>query len=477
MYFRRIETRSRRAKFNYMQILSIQFLAFSLITLAVYYLLARKTQNVWLLLASYFFYITISWQYALVLLAITIVNFYIGRKAASRAWLTLGIGLNLSSLLALKFISGPYGPRLLPVPPEALSLLLPIGFSFYILQAISYLIDIHNHQADSAEDLVDFALYLGFFPKLLAGPIERPARFLSALQVVRRVDSAALARGFGLILVGILRKVILADRLTSFLPSTVFSDPAAFSSLEKIIWLLVFTFGLYNDFAGYTSIVRGLSALMGIELSPNFRQPFFANSLSDFWTRWHISLSFWLRDTIFFPARRWLVQRHWPQLLTIILPPLVTMLASGVWHGAYVSVIVWGGLHGSYLVLEQVFKSKTTRQPNRIQGALSVVVVFTITTLTLIPFAASSLRAALEFFTGLFAFTAQVTSYIPVLDLLAATFLTLWLDWQESRHATDAFFLKWTPSAQAWGLALMLWLLILFLGPQAGVVTFVYQGF
>ena len=460
-----------------MQILSLPFLLFAAVTLAVYYLLARRAQNIWLLLASYFFYTAISWQYALVLLAVTLVNFWIGRKAASRGWLALGVGLNLSSFVALKLLSGPYGPRLLPIPPDALGLLLPVGFSFYILQAISYLIDIHNRQADAADDLVDFALTLSYFPKMLAGPIERPARFLSDLRADRRVDGTALARGLGLILVGLLRKIILADRLASFLPPTIFSDPAAFSSLDKLIWLLVFTFGLYNDFAGYTSIVRGLSALMGIELSPNFRQPFFANSLSDFWTRWHISLSFWLRDYIFFPARRWLMQRRWPRLLAIIVPPLVTMLASGFWHGAYASVMLWGGLHGTYLVLEQLFKSKAPRPSNRIRSTLSVLAVFGITTLTLIPFAASSLRAALEYFTGLFAFTAQITTTLPAPDLLAATALTLWLDWQESRHATDAFFLKWTPRAQAWGFALALWLLILFLGPQAGVVTFVYQGF
>ncbi|RJP50545.1 MAG: MBOAT family protein [Anaerolineaceae bacterium] len=458
-----------------MQLISPPFLFFAAITLAVYYLLARKAQNIWLLAASYFFYVTISPQYALVLIAVTILNFYIGKKAASRAWLALGVGLNLVSFAALKLLSGPYGPRLLPVPPEALSLLLPIGFSFYILQAISYLIDIHNRQADSADDLVDFALYLTYFPKMLAGPIERPARFISDLRAVRRVDASALARGGGLILVGLLRKIIIADRLTSFLPPTIFSDPAAFSSLEKLIWLLVFTFGLYNDFAGYTSIVRGLSALFGIELSPNFRQPFFANSLSDFWTRWHISLSFWLRDYIFFPTRRWLIQRRWPQLPTILLPPLLTMLASGFWHGAYASVMVWGTLHGLYLVAEQLFKS--SRPPSRIKDALSVLTVFSITTLTLIPFAASSLRTALVYFSGLFDFTTQITSTIPFIDLFAAALFTLWLDWQASRHAADAFFTKWTPRARAWGLVAALWLLIIFLGPQANVVTFVYQGF
>jgi len=465
-----------------MQIVSPQFLLFAAVILAFYYLLARKAQNVWLLLASYFFYATISWQYALVLLGVTAVNYFIGSKATSRGWLSLGIGLNVASFLSLKLIAGPYGPRLiglsgLSVPPEALNLLLPIGFSFYILQAISYLIDIHRGQAEVADGFVDFALYLSFFPKMLAGPIERPARFFSGLRADRRVDKVAFARGLGLVLVGLLRKVILADRLIAFLPPDVFTDPAAFSALEKWIWFLVFTFGLYNDFAGYTSIARGLAALMGIELSPNFRQPFFSNSFSDFWARWHISLSFWFRDYAFFPLRRWMVGHHWPHTLAIVAPPLVTMLASGYWHGAYATMLLWGGLHGLYLAGEQLFKTNAPQSTNRLRSALYMLLVFLLTSMAWIPFAASSLRASLIYIAGLFAFTAQVTSFIPVPDLLAAASLTLWLDWQERRHDSDAFFLKWTPSAQAWGFALALWLLILFLGPQAGVVTFVYQGF
>lgn len=460
-----------------MQLISPSFLLFATTTLLVYYVLARKAQNLWLLAASYVFYLTISWRYALVLLAVTLLNFYIGKKAVCRAWLTLGIGINLVSFVALKLLSGPYGPRLLPIPTETLSLLLPVGFSFYILQAISYLIDIHNGQTEPADNLVDFALYLSYFPKMLAGPIERPARFLADLRAARRVDASALTRGIGLILVGLIRKIVIADRLTYFLPPTVFSDPAAFSSLEKLIWLLVFVFGLYNDFAGYTSIVRGLSALMGIELSPNFRQPFFANSLSDFWTRWHISLSLWLRDYIFFPTRRWLMKQRWHPLAATVLPSLATMLASGYWHGAHAAMLMWGGLHGLYLAGEQLLKSKIPPSLSRLQTALSTLTVFALTTLAWIPFAASSLRAAVTYFTGFFAFTAQVTTTIPFVDLLAAAALTLLLDWQESCHATDAFFMKWNPHARAWGFAAALWILILFLGPQAHVVTFVYQGF
>jgi len=465
-----------------MQIVSPQFLLFAAATLAVYYLLARKAQNVWLLLASYFFYATISWQYALVLFAVTALNYFIGRKATSRGWLALGLAINVASLLSLKLIAGPYGPRIvgltrLTVPPEALSLLLPIGFSFYILQAISYLIDIHRGQADSADDFADFALYLSFFPKMLAGPVERPARFLSALRAERRVDGAAFARGLGLVLVGLLRKVIIADRLIAFLPADVFANPTAFSALEKWIWFLVFTFGLYNDFAGYTSIARGLAALMGIELSPNFRQPFFSNSFSDFWARWHISLSFWFRDYVFFPLRRWMVGRRWGHTLAIVAPPLITMLASGFWHGAYASMLLWGGLHGLYLAGEQLLKINVAHSPSKWRRWLYMFVVFLFTSLAWIPFASSSLRASLGYIVGLFAFTGQVASLIPVPDLLAATAFTLWLDWQERRHDSDAFFLKWTPSAQAWGLVAAIWLLVLFLGPQAGVVTFVYQGF
>ena len=465
-----------------MQIISPQFVLFAAVTLAVYYLLARRAQNIWLLLASYFFYVTIRWEYALVAFLVTLINFFIAKKVSSRNWLALGLTVNLGSFAALKLISSPYGPGLvgltrLPVPTDALGLLLPIGFSFYILQAISYLLDIHRGQAQPAQTFVDFALYLTYFPKLLAGPIERPARFLPRLEADRRVDGAALARGVGLILVGLVRKVIIADRINALIPATVFSDPASFSSLEKMIGLLVFIFGLYNDFQGYTTIVRGLSGLFGIELEPNFRQPFFAQSVSDFWTRWHISLSFWLRDYIFLPFRRWLMQRRWPMWIATSAPPLVTMLASGFWHGAYAAILVWGFVHGLYLILEQLLRFNRNASVGRLRATFTALFVFSAISLTFVFFAAPSLRASFNYLTGLFAFTSGLSAPLPLIDLLPAIVVSFWFDWQESKHGTDSFFMKWKPSAQAWGFALALWLVFLFLGPQAGLVTFVYQGF
>ncbi len=465
-----------------MQIISPQFLAFTTVTLAVYYLLARKAQNAWLLLASIFFYITIRWEYAVAILALSLINYFIGQKVESRGWLRLGLTINIASFALLKLFSGPYGGGLagllhIPITSDALSLLLPIGFSFYILQAISYLLDIHRGQSQPARSYVDFALYLTYFPKLLAGPIERPARFLSRLEADRRVDNIAFARSVGLILVGILRKVILADRINALIPATVFSDPASFSSVEKMIWLLVFAFGLYNDFQGYTTIIRGVSGLFGIELELNFRQPFFAKSFSDFWTRWHISLSFWLRDYIFFPLRRWLMQHRWPAWIATFAPPLVTMLVSGYWHGAYLTMIGWGLLHGFYLIGEQILGFPRTHETNKIRGVLSNLFVFLLISLAWIPFATSSLRASANYALGIFSFSGSISTPLPLLDILPAFAASLWLDWQESKHNSDAFFMKWSPNSQAWGLAIAIWLMILFLGPQAGLVTFVYQGF
>lgn len=462
-----------------MQIISPQFVLFAAAALAGYALLNRKLQNAWLLLASYFFYAAIRWEYALVLFVLSIVNYFIGRRAAARGWLYAGLALNLASFAALKLFAGPYGPRLLDLdgPSNLLALLLPVGFSFYILQAIAYLLDIHRGQAQPAQTFIDLALYLAYFPKLLAGPIERPARFLAQLAAERRVDSAAAARSAGLILVGVIRKVVIADRINALIPPTVFSDPAAFTSLEKLVWFLVFTFGLYNDFQGYSTIARGLSGLFGIELELNFRQPFFARSFSDFWTRWHISLSFWLRDYIFFPLRRWLLQNRRPAWIATSLPPLVTMLVSGYWHGAYLTMIFWGFLHGLYLLGEQYMGFPRTHDTRKLRGALLTLFVFISTSLAWIPFAASSLRATFTYFAGLFAFSGGGGAALPWLDLLPTFALSLWLDWQEGRRNSDAFFLQWTPSAQAWGFALGLWLLLLFLGPQAGLVTFVYQGF
>jgi D-alanyl-lipoteichoic acid acyltransferase DltB (MBOAT superfamily) len=351
---------------------------------------------------------------------------------------------------------------------------MPIGFSFYILQIISYLIDIQRGQLKAERDFIHFALYLTYFPKMLAGPIERARNFLPQLKQARLVDKNAIEQGLYLILLGLLRKIVIADHLAKLRPTDIFSKPENYTSLERAVWLLVFAFIIYNDFAGYTSIIRGVSCLLGIQLSPNFRQPFLARSFSDFWTRWHISLSEWLRDYIFYPVRRWLMQLHWPGWIALIVPSMLTMLASGFWHGAYLALLLWGFLHGLYLVIEQFLQQAKLLPRDGYKTHLYSMIVFLMVTLAWVPFNVPSVRSAGRYLTGLLPpYTTTFDLYI-LPDLLLLCF-SLWLDRQEQHHNDLAFPRKWTTSQQPWGVAIAVILIFLFRNTGNDLSRFVYQ--
>jgi hypothetical protein len=247
--------------------------------------------------------------------------------------------------------------------------------------------------------------------------------------------------------------------------------------LERAGWLLVFAFRLYNDFAGYTDMMRGLSLLLGIQLSPNFRQPFAAHSLSDFWNRWHISLSSWLRDTIFFPLSRGLARSGWgsgwPRL---VLPPLITMLFSGFWHGATLAMLLWGGLHGLGLVFEQLGQRWSDRLPGwavKIFVTPSVARTFAITTLLWVPFAAGDLSWGLQFWRSLLppypALAPQAGWLWPLVLLACST----GLDWIEDRQALA----RASAPLKALAIGGALVLVLLSLETGLDVSGFVYQGF
>ncbi len=471
-----------------MEIISLPFLIFALVVILVYSQLSRPAQNAWLLAASYIFYLSWGWSYALILLVATLANYTLGLRlgqdSPSRSkWLWAGILLNGGALLALKILSSAYGILIFNIlnwtqeRPNWTAILLPIGFSFYTLQAISYLIDVSRGQVAPLRNLVDFALYLAYFPKLLSGPIEKAGRFIPQLERERKVDNLQIGRGLGLILIGLLRKLVIADALTAIRPVDIFSNPTGYSTLERLVWLVVFAFTLYNDFAGYTSIVRGLSVLLGIELSPNFAQPFFARSFSEFWSRWHISLSVWLRDYIFFPLRRWILQKRLPAWMALVIPPMLTMLASGFWHGASISMLAWGALHGFYQVLEQKFRKSPRPDETSLRHLRSALIIFIFVTLAWIPFAAGDFSTAVVYFRGFlppyqFSFPAMAW-----LNIAAALLFSLGLDWQESQAGSDVYFLNWPARTQTWAVFTALLALILFAGGGPNISNFVYQGF
>ncbi|HRQ37264.1 MAG TPA: MBOAT family O-acyltransferase [Chloroflexota bacterium] len=362
-----------------------------------------------------------------------------------------------------------------------LQILLPVGLSFYILENISYQIDVYRGQMEPTDNFVDYAVYQAYFPKLLAGPIERASHFLPKLAQPRVVNNERLARSFTLVAVGIFRKLIIADTLTQMIPREVFETPANFGAMELWGWLFVFGFALYNDFAGYTSLVRGVSGFFGIELSPNFHQPYFSRNFGEFWNSWHITLSHWLRDYIYFPTLRSLLRRNRSRThaLNVVVPPLVTMLISGLWHGFSLHMMVWGGLHGGYQIGERILSLRgpvvAPGQRPRWRQLLAMGVVFLLVMWAWVPFR-MEMPVAIEFWKQLLSFGEFSLPYRRLAVAVSYILVSVGIDFVQHHYHDEVVFLRWPRLAQAFLLATVIFLVIIV---SVGTVTkpFVYQGF
>lgn len=457
-----------------MPIVSLQFAAFTAVAVAVYHLLPQRARVLWLLLASYAFYALESWQFLPVLLLVTVVTSSVARRLISdtchnTVWLLIGLTVNVTALAVLRSIyrANPFtGPFVVT------------GLSFYSLQAMSYLLDAHSGALKTRSGLAEVALYLAYFPKLTAGPIERARAFLPQLARPRAVDNATIARAGTLIAIGVSRKLVIADPLRALLPPQAFSSPVEVGAPMLAAAIVGYAFVLYNDFAGYTDIARGVSSLFGIELMPNFAQPFFARSFTEFWNRWHITLSHWLRDYIYLPLSRALLRRNpsvW-NVPNLVLPPLVTMLIGGLWHGFSAHMLLWGGLHGSYLIGERLLNLRRGArrihpQPAWRQGA-GVVLVFALGCWALVAFRIDVAITCSWWWTML----RGVPGALPDRRILWYIAPSLWLDWMEHRHGAETAFDHWPLCGRAalLALALLLWVAMTRTQPSA---PFIYRGF
>jgi D-alanyl-lipoteichoic acid acyltransferase DltB (MBOAT superfamily) len=469
------------------------FLLFLTTALVIYYLLPRRPQNYWLLLVSYVFCITWAWEFALVLTVVIAVNFLLGRrlgqkKTGKRSLLWSGLAFNVLALVFFR-TADFFVPEMLNLASQlgfqiklgTLQILLPVGLSFYVVENISYLLDVYRGQTEAAKDPVDFALYLAYFPKLLAGPIERANSFLPKLRQQRIVNNEFLARSFTLIIVGLFRKVLIADTLTASIPWDVFEAPGNFGAIELWGWLFVYGFALYNDFAGYTSIVRGISGLFGIELSLNFHQPYFSRNFGEFWNSWHITLSHWLRDYIYFPQLRALLRRNpgrrkWSN---IVFPPVTTMLISGLWHGFSLHMLLWGGLHGLYQIGERVLSLSgpvvPADQRPKWRQALAMGVVFILVMWAWVPFRVD-IPVAIEFWQQLLSFGEFGLRYRRLVFAAGFVLASVALDIVQRKYQDEVVFLRWPRLVQAALLAIVVFL-ILIVSQGDNVEPFVYQGF
>jgi alginate O-acetyltransferase complex protein AlgI len=355
---------------------SLNFALFFLIFYFIYLLLVKRhrLQNLWLLAGSYIFYVFWDWRFLLVLIGITACSYLVGlvlgnigsasseKQLLRRSLLVAGLLFNLGTLIFFKYADFFSAGLLrifnwldLPLDSLLLNIILPVGLSFYALQASSYLLDVSARRIQPARNLLQFALFVSFFPQLLAGPIERAGRMLPQLQRPRLLSPDSVSAGIYLLISGFFKKLVVADNL-GVIANNIFDNYMAYTGLDLLIGGLAFTMQLYADFSAYSDIARGLARLMGFELMVNFRLPYFAASPAEFWARWHISLSEWLRDYIFFPLRRVLLR--WKgragRLTGLLAPPLITMLVSGVWHGTEWNFLLWGLYHGILLILFQL---------------------------------------------------------------------------------------------------------------------------
>lgn len=443
---------------------------------AAYFVAPRRAQTWVLLVASYAFYATWSWHAPLVLLAATGVNWEIGRRIWERRGgplVTIGIVLNVVALLLLKYGGPPPGEL-----PLALSVLLPVGFSYRVLENVAFLVDASRRQLDAYPRFPDFALFTAYFPKLLSGPIERGRAFLGQLARDRVVDNDRASRGVTLIAVGVFRKLVLADGIRALMPPTLFSSPSESAGLQIALWLLADVFVIYNDFAGYTGIARGVSALFGFELSRNFAAPFFSRNFSELWMRWHMSLSFWLRDYVYMPLSRALLRRDVPPngIANLLLPPLAAMLVSAFWHGLAWNLLAWGTLWGLFLILARlpslwgpVVPPDRRSRGRQLLGMTSVWLMLAASTVLF----QADLRTAGEILASIVA-PGRIT-----LGLLQAGVLmgvSLAIDFVEHRAQDETVYRTWPLVARSGALAFVI--LAVFLATRFDVPEpFIYQNF
>lgn len=396
-----------------MQFTSFEFAVFFPLVVLCFYIMPKKVRPFWLLLASYYFYMGWNPKYALLILASTIITYVCARvmehfektqKLQRRLVLLAGLISNLAILIFFKYfyflheimeeLMAMLG---ITVGESRLDIILPVGISFYTFQALGYMIDVYRGDIKAEKSFVNYALFVSFFPQLVAGPIERSKNLLGQLKNISEKPSwnfEKVTGGLILMLWGYFMKMVIADR-AAILVDEVFGAYYMLEGVALLFGSVLFLVQLYCDFASYSAIAIGAASILGIQLMQNFAAPFFSKSISEFWRRWHISLSSWLRDYIYIPlgGSRCSKGRYY-------LNTMITFLISGLWHGASWHFVFWGAIHGVMIVVGDILRpikqKLNTMLHVRIETTgyqvLQVFVTFALSVVSFIFFRAESVR-------------------------------------------------------------------------------------
>lgn len=476
---------------------SIHFALFFPIVFLLHWALVRRSkngQNLLILAASYYFYGCWSKKFLLLLIFTTTFDYFIGRtiyrstSERSRKWLlAASVTMSVSILGFFKYFNffiASFSELLtnagLHVNTVTLNIILPVGISFYTFQSISYSIEIYRRRIEPTKDILAFYAYVAFFPQLVAGPIERPFHLLPQFLVPRTFKYKQAVDGCRLILWGLFKKIALADTM-AIMVDKVYGDPNIFSGAAVLFATFLFAFQIYCDFSGYTDIARGTARLLGVELMMNFRTPYFSKTIKEFWTRWHISLSTWFRDYVYISlggsrkgTARW------------ILAISATFLLSGLWHGANITFIIWGAIHGA-AYLAEAFITPKGEVKNIVIKLFQGVLTFSIVCVAWVFFRASSAHEAFHLLgrIGRFApdgysplelYLANIHGVIAGLIFLGLFLLFLVVEALSGLQDINAALHRW-PTWARWGFYYVLAAGITLFGNFVQAQTFIYFQF
>jgi len=472
---------------------SFQFLLFLPIVFALYWFVFGrngKWQNVLLLVASYYFYACWDWRFLFLLMFSTGLDYYTGLKMADapsqpmkRFWFWLSVTINIGFLAVFKyfnFFADSFGDLLsgfgFQVNMPTLAVILPVGISFYTFHGLSYVIDIYKDKIQPERNIVDYSVFVSFFPLLVAGPIERATHLLPQIQKERIFSYDKAADGLRQILWGLFMKVVVADNC-AVVVNQVFENPEQQNSGTLAVGAIFFAFQIYGDFSGYSNIALGTARLFGVELLRNFAFPYFSRDIAEFWRRWHISLSTWFRDYLYIPlggskGGLWMQVRN----------TMIIFLVSGFWHGANWTFLVWGGLNALFILPLVIFR--LNRKNTNIVAENSVFpsllelcqmgFTFALTVIAWIFFRAESVAKAWDYILRMF---SPASFGMPQIDLKPFLFIFILViaEWfrRKKQHGLELSDIR--VGAVRWSIYLAVFLMILVFGVSSD--SFIYFQF
>ncbi|PWA04848.1 MBOAT family O-acyltransferase [Flavobacterium psychrotolerans] len=478
---------------------SLNYALFLPIVFMLYWFVTNKnlkSQNILILVSSYFFYACWDWRFMFLLIFSTLLDYYTGIKMSEskdsyskKFWFWFSISINLGFLGVFKyfnFFATSFADAIshfgLQVNPWTLKVILPVGISFYTFHGLSYVIDIYKDRIKAEKNFVEYACFVSFFPLLVAGPIERATHLLPQVKKVRVFNYSRAVDGLRQILWGLFKKIVIADNCAEF-ANLIFDDHTNYSGSTLFLGAVFFTFQIYGDFSGYSDIALGSARLFGFELLKNFSYPYFSRDIAEFWRRWHISLSTWFRDYLYIPlggsiGGTWMKVRN----------TFIIFLVSGFWHGANWTFLVWGFLNALYIMPSIIFNTNRNNLDIVAKGKLlpslkdfgSILLTFILAVFAWIFFRSDSVSQAFDIIGRILSSSLLkvpqfrgITKALTTLLLSAAFFLIEWLG-RENDFAIQKFGFSWS-SKFRWMFYLILVAFIFYFAGKEQV--FIYFNF